>query len=74
MNSFEKLNNLIRDSISSQKMPKSILLGYEVYADLIDTRGFFEEVVGSAVEPNLRTFKNIRIKVTQDKNQIEVEF
>ena len=74
MNSFEKLNNLIRDSISSQKMPKSILLGYEVYADLIDTRGFFEEVVGSAVDPNLRTFKNIRIKVTQDKNQIEVEF
>ena len=55
-------------------MPKSILLGYGVYADLIDTRGFFEEVVGSAVDPNLRTFKNIRIKVTQDKNQIEVEF
>lgn len=74
MKSFEKLNNLIRDSISSQKMPKSILLGYGVYADLIDTRGFFEEVVGSAVDPNLRTFKNIRIKVTQDKNQIEVEF
>lgn len=74
MKSFEKLNNLIRDSISRQKMPKSILLGYGVYADLIDTRGFFEEVVGSAVDPNLRTFKNIRIKVTQDKNQIEVEF
>lgn len=74
MKSFAKLNNLIRDSISRQKMPKSILLGYGVYADLIDTRGFFEEVVGSAVDPNLRTFKNIRIKVTQDKNQIEVEF
>lgn len=75
MKSFKKLNLLIAESTSNQKNPKRILLGYGAYADLMaNSRGFFEDVVGSAAEPNLRTFKKIRIKVTQDKNQIELEF
>ena len=33
-------------------------------------RTFFEKVVGSAMELSKREYKNIKIKVTQDDNQL----
>lgn len=33
-------------------------------------RTFFEKVIGSAMEPSKREYKNIKIKVTQDDNQL----
>ena len=33
-------------------------------------RIFFEEVVGSAMEPSNRKYKNIKIRITQDDNQL----
>ena len=36
-------------------------------------RSFFEEVAGSAMDPNKRKYKNIKIKVTQDEYQFEVK-
>jgi len=49
------------------------LLGYKAYGELMNDRNFFEEVAGSAIDPNKRKYKNIKIKVTQDEYQFEVK-
>lgn len=38
----------------------------------MNDRRFFEEVVGSAMNPDKRTYNKIKIKVTQDDFQLEV--
>lgn len=53
--------------------PKKILIGYRAYAQLMQDRYFFEEVIGSAMEPSDRTYKKIRIKITQDDYQFEIK-
>ena len=55
-----------------KEIPKIILIGYKSYSDLMNDRKFFEDVVGSSMKPSKRTYKNIKIKVTQDDNQLEV--
>ena len=67
-----KLNNIFSEVIANNKKPEKILIGYKVYAELMNDRRFFEEVVGSAMNPNKRTYNKIKIKVTQDDFQLEV--
>ncbi|MFP6842107.1 MAG: hypothetical protein VB979_07915 [Acinetobacter sp.] len=68
-----KLNTIFSDVITRNKKPEKILIGYKVYAELMKDRCFFEEVVGSAMDPNKRTYKKIKIKITQDDSQLEVK-
>ncbi len=68
-----KLNTIFSDVITRNKKPEKILIGYKVYAELMNDRSFFEEVVGSAMDPNKRTYKKIKIKITQDDSQLEVK-
>ena len=69
-----KLNNIFSEIIANNKKTEKILIGYKVYAELMNDRRFFEEVVGSAMDPNKRKYKNVKIKVTQDEHQLEVKF
>lgn len=69
----KKLDDTLSELVVSGKKPEKILLGYKAYADLMNDRGFFEEVAGSAMDPNKRKYKNIKIKVTQDEYQLEVK-
>ncbi|MBE9402559.1 hypothetical protein IQR32_14870 [Acinetobacter albensis] len=69
-----KLNTIFSDVIARNKKPEKILIGYKVYAELMNDRSFFEEVVGSAMDPNKRTYKKIKIKITQDDSQLEVKY
>ena len=55
------------------KKPNPRGLGYKAYGELMNDRSFFEEVAGSAMDPNKRKYKNIKIKVTQDEYQFEVK-
>lgn len=68
-----KLNNIFSEIIANNKKPEKILIGYKVYAELMNDRRFFEEVIGSAMNPNKRTYNNIKISVTQDDCQLEVK-
>lgn len=70
---FNKLNTIFSEVVAKNKKPEKILIGYKVYAELMNDRRFFEEVVGSAMDPNKRTYKKIKIKVTQDDCQLEVK-
>ncbi|WP_180176728.1 MULTISPECIES: hypothetical protein [unclassified Acinetobacter] len=69
----KKLDDTLSELAVSGKKPEKILLGYKAYADLMNDRKFFEEVAGSAMDPNKRKYKNIKIKVTQDEYQFEVK-
>ena len=70
---IKKLDKLISDIVSKNKMPEKILIGYKAYGELMSDRKFFEEVAGSAMEPSKRKYKKIKIKVTQDDYQLEVK-
>lgn len=70
----KKLDDILKESKVKKIKPEKILLGYKAYGELMNDRNFFDEVAGSAMDPNKRTYKNIRIKVTQDEYQIEVKF
>ena len=69
----KKLDNLISDLVSKNQTPEKILIGYRAYGELIKDRKFFEEVVGSAMEPSKRKYKKIKIRITQDDHQLEVK-
>ena len=69
----KKLDNLISDLVSKNQTPEKILIGYRVYGELMKDRKFFEEVVGSAMEPSKRKYKKIKIRITQDDHQLEVK-
>lgn len=69
---IQNLNKLIEDFTAKQKKPEKILIGYKVYAELMNDRQFMQEVVGSAMNPNKRKYKNIKIKVTQDGRQLDI--
>ena len=69
----KKLDKLIDDMVSKNQTPEKILIGYRAYDELMKDRKFFEEVVGSAMEPSKRKYKKIKIRITQDDNQLEVK-
>lgn len=72
MSYFHKLNDLLKSYTPSKKPPK-LLIGYKMYLELMKERPFFEEVVGSSMEPNKRKFREIKIRVTQDDYQLAIE-
>ena len=65
---LKKLDKLIGDVVSKKSNNWKILIGYKARGELMKDRIFFEEVVGSAMEPSKRKYKNIKIRVTQDDN------
>ncbi len=69
---IRNLDKLIEEFKLKNKKPEKILIGYKVYAELMNERQFMQEVVGSAMNPNKRKYKNIKIKVTQDGRQLEI--
>ena len=69
----KKLDKLIGDMVSKNQEPEKILIGYRAYGELMKDRKFFDEVVGSAMEPSKRKYKKIKIRVTQDDYQLEVK-
>jgi hypothetical protein len=69
----KKLDKLIGDMVSKNQEPEKILIGYRAYSELMKDRKFFDEVVGSAMEPSKRKYKKIKIRITQDDYQLEVK-
>jgi flagellar motor switch protein FliG len=67
------LDQILEEFISTNKKPEKILIGYKAYAELMNDRTFMDEVAGSAMNPNKRKYKKIKIKVTQDEYQLEVK-
>ncbi|ENU43417.1 hypothetical protein [Acinetobacter seifertii] len=50
-----------------------ILVGYRAYAKLMLCSSFSDEVMNSALDPNKRKYKKLKIKVTKDDNQLDLE-
>ena len=69
----KNLDNSLKETQSQGKKPEKILIGYKAYEELMNDRKFSDEVTGSAMDPNKRKYKNIKIKVTQDSYQLEIK-
>ncbi|RPE47752.1 hypothetical protein EC846_0228 [Acinetobacter sp. BIGb0102] len=53
--------------------PTRILLGYKAYTELMQDQSFANEIRNSALDPNKRKYKKLKIKVTKDDHQLELE-
>ncbi|WP_173910337.1 hypothetical protein [Acinetobacter sp. Marseille-Q1618] len=69
----DKLDRTLQELVASHKKPEKILLGFKAYSELMNHPKFADEIVCSAINPNKRTYKKIKIKVTQDDYQFEVK-
>ncbi|EKU51402.1 MULTISPECIES: hypothetical protein [Acinetobacter] len=74
ISTFEKLTQLL-DAYSHEHgaRPQKILIGYKAYYHLMGNSNFATEVTDSALNPNKRRYKKIKIKVTKDDYQLELE-
>lgn len=71
---FDKLKQLIEFYIKEhENKPEKILIGYKAYSDLMNNPIFFDEVTNSALDPNKRKFQKIKIKITKDEYQLDLE-
>ncbi|ESK57115.1 hypothetical protein F990_00589 [Acinetobacter tjernbergiae DSM 14971 = CIP 107465] len=71
---FDTLTQLIESYIQEHKeSPQKILIGYKAYYDLMGNTSFAEEVTNSALDPNKRKYQKIKIKITKDDYQLELD-
>lgn len=72
--SVENLNKMIKAfKKSKDKSPQKIYIGYRAYAHLMRDQKFAQEVMDSSLNPEKRKYKQIKIKVTQNDEQLEIE-
>lgn len=67
---MQLLNTML---IEMDTKPTRIILGYKAYSNLMKDKTFTDEVNNSAVNPNKRKYKKLKIKVTKDDHQLELE-
>ena len=71
---FDRLTQLIESYIQEHKeSPQKILIGYKAYYDLMGNTSFAEEVTNSALDPNKRKYQKIKIKISNDDYQLELD-
>lgn len=71
---FEDLKQLIEAYVQNNgNPPRKLVIGYKTYYNLMKNVDFSNEVVSSAMDPNKRKFQKIKIKVTKDDYQLELE-
>lgn len=71
---FDTLTQLIESYIQEHKeSPQKILIGYKAYYDLMGNSNFAEEITNSALDPNKRKYQKIKIKITKDDYQLELD-
>lgn len=52
---------------------RRILIDYRAYAKLMLCSAFSDKVINSAIDPNKRKYKKLKIKVTKDDDQLDLE-
>lgn len=71
---LDELNSQIEYYLKRTDCPPSrICIGYKAYYKLMQNPQFADEVSDSALDPNKRKYRKLKIKVTKDDNQIELE-
>ncbi|MDC5137724.1 hypothetical protein NRA43_17125 [Acinetobacter baumannii] len=71
---LEELDSLIEYYFRRTDCPPTrIRIGYRAYAKLMQNPKFADEVINSALDPNKRKYRKIKIKVTKDDDQLELK-
>ena len=72
-------NAFLNDLMSKMKLPeakgkkkaiKKIRIGYMLYAKFMSNKKFAENVMSSSLDPNKRTYRNTKIKITHDEYEL----
>lgn len=53
-----------------KKAIKKIRIGYMLYAKFMSNKKFAENVMSSSLDPNKRTYRNTKIKITYDEYEL----
>ena len=53
-----------------KKAIKKIRIGYMLYAKFMSNKKFAENVMSSSLDPNKRTYRNTKIKITNDEYEL----
>ena len=53
-----------------KKTIKKIRIGYMLYAKFMSNKKFAENVMSSSLDPNKRTYRNTKIKITYDEYEL----
>lgn len=70
---LEELNQSIEYYLNRNgQYPSRIILGYKTYTELMHQKKFSDGLKHSAIEPNKRKYRKIKIKLTQDDHQLEL--
>jgi len=59
---IQNLDKLIEEFKLKNKKPEKILIGYKVYAELMNERQFMQEVVGSAMNQTNVSIRILKLK------------
>lgn len=71
---LDELNSQIEYySKKTDHPPSRIRIGYKTYYKLMQNPKFADEVSNSALDPNKRKYRKLKIKVTKDDDQLELE-
>lgn len=70
---LDYLNNIIDSFKDTKEKPSKILIGYKIYAELMNDAKFKSEILESALDPNKRKYRKLKIKITQDEYQLKIE-
>lgn len=67
------LDEMIEEFKQNGQKPNKLLIGYKVYSELMNDTKFSSEVLHSALDANKRKYKKLKIKITQDEYQLNIE-
>ncbi len=69
---IEFLDQTIDKYAKKNKEISKILIGHELYHDFMANHDFAEEVINSAIDPEERRYRGVKIKITN--NEYELTF
>ena len=67
---LEFLDQTIDKYEAKGKKIKKIRIGYKLYAKFMADQKFADEVINSALDPDKRNYRGIRVKITHDDYEL----
>ena len=68
--SLEILDQTLDKYEAKGKKIKKIRIGYKLYAKFMADQKFADEVINSALDPDKRSYRGVRVKITHDDEEL----
>lgn len=71
--SIKEINKQIDELKHQGEDPKSLVIGYKTYANLMNEDKFAEKITKDPEDPMIRYYKGIRVKIVTEKRYFSVK-